>query len=241
MIKLKRLLETVLEEGVYDKGIFKAIFLAGGPGSGKSYVAGKIARGFGLKMLNSDAAFENQLRKANIGGKGTNMDAMTDDEFAQAGKLRGRALDTYANQAAGYESGRLGMIIDGTGGDVTKIMDHAKRLEDLGYDTYMVFVDTTLDVSQARNAQRKRKLPAELVKTVWDGAQKNKSAYQNYFGNRYYEIDNSATDVTDAERKAKEDIFMMYWKEVKKIIEKPPQNPIAQQWIDSEMERKKRG
>ena len=31
--------EEMLEEGVYDPGILKAVFTAGGPGSGKSYVA----------------------------------------------------------------------------------------------------------------------------------------------------------------------------------------------------------
>ena len=30
--------EVTLSEGVYDPGIFKAFFMAGGPGSGKSYV-----------------------------------------------------------------------------------------------------------------------------------------------------------------------------------------------------------
>ena len=47
-----------LDEGVFDPGIFKAIFLAGGPGSGKSYVAGKTTRGLGLKLINSDDTLE---------------------------------------------------------------------------------------------------------------------------------------------------------------------------------------
>ena len=38
MIKLKDL----LNEGVYDKGILKAVFMAGGPGSGKSFVAKQL-------------------------------------------------------------------------------------------------------------------------------------------------------------------------------------------------------
>ena len=38
MIKLIDL----LNEGVRDPGIFKAVFLAGGPGSGKSYVAQQL-------------------------------------------------------------------------------------------------------------------------------------------------------------------------------------------------------
>ena len=32
-----------LNEGVNDPSIFKAVFLAGGPGSGKSFVVGKTA------------------------------------------------------------------------------------------------------------------------------------------------------------------------------------------------------
>ena len=42
MVNLKQL----LTEGVFDKGILKAVFMAGGPGSGKSYVAGEL---FGIK------------------------------------------------------------------------------------------------------------------------------------------------------------------------------------------------
>ena len=35
-------LKDIINEGVYDPGIFKAIFLAGGPGSGKSFVANEL-------------------------------------------------------------------------------------------------------------------------------------------------------------------------------------------------------
>ena len=43
-----------LQEGVYDPNIFKAIFLAGGPGSGKSYVVRRTTGGLGMKVVNSD-------------------------------------------------------------------------------------------------------------------------------------------------------------------------------------------
>ena len=46
-----------LQEGVYDPNIFKAFFLAGGPGSGKSYVVRRTTGGTGLKVVNSDPAF----------------------------------------------------------------------------------------------------------------------------------------------------------------------------------------
>ena len=51
-----------LQEGVYDPNIFKAFFLAGGPGSGKSYVVRKTTGGTGLKTVNSDNAFEKFLK-----------------------------------------------------------------------------------------------------------------------------------------------------------------------------------
>ena len=56
-----------VNEGVYDPNILKAIFLAGGPGSGKSYAASKVfgvadimksTSATGLKQVNSDPAFE---------------------------------------------------------------------------------------------------------------------------------------------------------------------------------------
>ena len=52
-----------LAEGVYDRNIFKAFFLAGGPGSGKSWVSDRTLGGAGMKLINSDIAFESLIRK----------------------------------------------------------------------------------------------------------------------------------------------------------------------------------
>ena len=52
-----------LQEGVYDPNIFKAFFLAGGPGSGKSFVVRKTTGGLGMKVVNSDTAFEKLLKE----------------------------------------------------------------------------------------------------------------------------------------------------------------------------------
>ena len=50
-----------LQEGVYDPNIFKAFFLAGGPGSGKSYVVTRTSKMFGMRVVNSDDVFERYL------------------------------------------------------------------------------------------------------------------------------------------------------------------------------------
>ena len=49
--------QEYITEGVYDPNIFKAFFLAGGPGSGKSFVTGNAFGGSGMKVINSDNAF----------------------------------------------------------------------------------------------------------------------------------------------------------------------------------------
>jgi cytidylate kinase len=71
MMKLRILYEdiyyqTLIQEGVFDPSIFKAIFMAGGPASGKSTAANKTMKGFGLKFVNSDAAFEHLMKKAQL-------------------------------------------------------------------------------------------------------------------------------------------------------------------------------
>ena len=49
-MKFKELIKKIdLHEGVYDKGIFKAFFLAGGPGSGKTFVTSQAFAGTGLE------------------------------------------------------------------------------------------------------------------------------------------------------------------------------------------------
>ena len=61
MITLSQLVQE-LQEGVYDPNIFKAIFLAGGPGSGKSYVVRRALGGEGMKVVDSDDAFERLIK-----------------------------------------------------------------------------------------------------------------------------------------------------------------------------------
>ena len=57
---------TDLQEGVYDPNILKAFFLAGGPGSGKSYVVQRTTGGMGMRIVNSDIEFEKKLKDAGL-------------------------------------------------------------------------------------------------------------------------------------------------------------------------------
>ena len=108
-------LNQILREGVYDPGIFKAFFLAGGPGSGKTFVTRAAFAGTGLKVVNSDASFERAMKKAGLSLK------MPDAEEYFRNIVRAKAKMTTATQLDTYMQGRLGLVIDATGRDINVI------------------------------------------------------------------------------------------------------------------------
>ena len=191
-------------EGVNDPGIFKAVFLAGGPGSGKTYVAKQLfgiperynISMSGLKMINSDKELKFLLNKF---GFGTDLDKMPDELFSQLTNPKDKdysGLRTYSKELTAqrmkqYQSGKLGMIIDGTGHDFGKLAKMKRELEEDGYDTYMVFVNTSLEVAQKRNQERDRILPPKLLKKSWEDVQSNLGKFQNLFKQNFLIVDNS--------------------------------------------------
>ena len=178
-----------LNEGVYDPGIFKAFFLAGGPGSGKTFVTQTAFAGTGLKIVNSDSAFERGLKKSNLSIK------MPDEEEYFRNIIRQRAKTTTTNRLDQYIQGRLGLVIDATGRDLPLVQRQVSMLRNIGYDCYMVFVNTSLDVALERNRNRPRKVPDYIVQNSWDGVQKNIGAFQRVFSpNKMLVVDNNRSE-----------------------------------------------
>ena len=216
-------------EGMYDPSIFKAIFLAGGPGSGKSYVAGKATGGLGMKIVNSDDIYELKLKSSGLGMDFTKFD---EKDFEKSQIIRDKAKKLTKMRMRQWVDGRLGMIIDGTGKDFDKIKSASEGLRGLGYDTLMIFVNTSLDVALQRNQMRPRTLPDEIVKESWEDVQKNLGKFQSYFGNKNFII----VDNNDAS----EDVFRKVFVKIRSIVQEPLQNHIAKKWIDKEKRLKMR-
>jgi len=210
-----------LLEGIYDPNIFKAVFLAGGPGSGKSYVVSKVVSGMGLKVINSDEPFERYLVKAGLSLK------MPDEEQAERDIERKRAKKVTSAKKGHAIDGRLGIIIDGTGKDYDKMIRQAAQLQELGYETSMVFVNTTLQTALERNRKRARSVPPEIAKQGWKDVQKNLPRFQRYFRNRFFVADNNTGDDLTPITKA-----------VRRAILKKVDNPIANAWIANELKKK---
>jgi len=218
-------LRTPLLEGVYDPNIFKAIFLAGGPGSGKSYVVRRTTGGTGLKIVNSDSAFESLLKKAGLSLK------MPKSEEEPRDVARGQAKKLTAKRQGNYLDGRLGLVIDGTGKESEKILFQKRQLEELGYDTYMIFVNTSLDTALARNTKRARSVPESIVVKSWNDVQSNIGKFNNMFRQGMIIVDNNDAD---------EDILDEVWKRVRGLLKKKVSNTRAQNWISMELAKKKR-
>ena len=218
-------LRTPLLEGVYDPNIFKAIFLAGGPGSGKSYVVRRTTGGTGLKIVNSDPAFENLLKKAGLSLK------MPPEEFERKEKVRAHAKKITEKQKTNYLDGRLGLIIDGTGKNAEKILFQKNHLEELGYDTYMIFVNTSIDVELERNAERARSLQDSEVVRMLKEVQSNLGKFSNMFRKGLVIVDNND---------ASEEVLNKVWKRVQGLLKKKVTNTRAQNWIAMELEKKRR-
>ena len=232
-----KLFAELITEGVDDPGILKCIFLAGGPGSGKSFTAKEIfgvgksdiasVSAGGLKVISSDMAFEQALKKNGIDPKDLASIKDNDPNFwayiagEEGDSIRNKAKAITQKQQAFYEAGRLGMIIDGTGDEVLKIRNKMDKAEKLGYDCYMVFVNTSLEVAIKRNAERSRSLPESLVREIWSKCQENMGKFQGMFGNNFIIVDNTEYHP----------ISKSVQKQVDAFLRKPIQNPIGKKWI----------
>ena len=132
-----------LIEGMYDPSIFKAVFMAGGPGSGKSWVAGQTTGGLGMKIVNSDEIYELRLTSS---GLGTDFTKYTEKDFEKSQVIRDRAKSLTKMRMKQWMDGRLGLIVDGTGHKFDRLQSASEGLRGLGYDTMMIFVNTSLSI-----------------------------------------------------------------------------------------------
>ena len=209
-----------LQEGLNDPNIFKAFFLAGGPGSGKSYVVRKTTGGTGLQIVNSDDAFERYLKIAGLSQK------MPEDETAERDVERARAKRVTKARQGGYIEGRLGIIIDGTGKDYDKIAKQSIQLRQLGYDTHMIFVNTSLHTALERNAKRDRSVPESIAVKSWKDVQSNIGKFSQHFRQNFVVVENNDSN---------EDVMTPVFKQIKGLLRKKVTSPIAKQWVMQQM------
>jgi len=221
--------QQYIAEGVYDPNIFKAFFLAGGPGSGKSWVSERTLSGMGLKVINSDNAFGRALEKEKMS---LNMATQDAKEIARRDEIRTKAKARTGVQLKLALEGRLGLILDSTARDISRIESEANSMKYIGYDTNMVFVNTSLEVAIKRNQMRARRIPDAIVISNHKQVQQNIGKLQRIFGSSNFVIvDNN---------KVAEDVNPTVHKSIRRMINRKPTSYQAISWIKRELAKKRR-
>jgi len=149
----------------YTHGHHKAIFVTGGPGSGKDVVL-------------REAIAESRAVELNFTQV---MDILNDKH-----KLAMRSMNPR------FESVRTRgpLIINGPADDLERIGHIKEELHELGYQTMMIFVDTTNSVSKQRNSLLSRMMAESIRQEKWEKAHKNVNVFTEMF-DRFMCFDNS--------------------------------------------------
>jgi len=224
------LLAEHLVEGINDPYIYKAVFLAGGPGSGKSFVGKHMFDGLGVKFSNSDDVMRF------LAGQKTGWDKDKLADFLDMRVMDPEKTDVRETakvlakvQQASWMNGMLGLVIDGTAHVFGNVKSSKDRLESLGYDTSMVFVNTSLDVAKQRNEARTRKVPMSIVERSWKEVQSNLPKFKSLFGSDFIEIVNDKPlDGSDLEA-----FSTSVRRAGMKMLGRPLSNPIGQKIISA--------
>jgi len=158
-----------LDESVNN--MFKAIFVTGGPGSGKDIIIREAITNPNIVELNSTQAFDYLMDKQKLSEK-------TNDYRREAIRNRGP------------------LIINGPADHHIKFITIKEELEELGYMTTMVFVDTTNEVSKQRNRKLSKMISESIRMEKWKLAQTSKESYIQNFDN-FIDFDNSDSFINE--------------------------------------------
>ena len=201
-----------------------------------------------MKLVNSDAEFEHLLKKYGLetaGWETLDIDQWPEPVYQMATgqtssgekadlkhmSIRDKAKGLTKKRLKNYTDGRLGVIIDGTGHNYGKIAKQKREMEELGYETFMVAVNTSLDVAKKRNATRKRALPEDVLVKSWSDVQNNLGSFQGLFKSNFRIVDNSKFLKP---KQAQTKFAKIMGDGLNKFVTKSVKNPIGKIWIKNQ-------
>jgi len=140
-----------------DRGIFKAIFVTGGPGSGKDVIIREAIPEGNAIEYNLTQAFDYLSDKVRLTERNT-------------GDIRLEAIRF-----------RKPLIINCPADNIEKVTYVKEELEDMGYSSMMVFVDASNEVSKERNSRLSKMMVESLRFEKWQKSQENKNIFSEMF------------------------------------------------------------
>ena len=183
-----------------DRGMFKAIFITGGPGSGKDVVIREGVASEKIVEMNFNQVVD-----------------ILNNIHNRAMKSMNPLMDAVVS--------RDPLIINGPAEQFDNIKSIKEQLESFGYDTLMVFVDTTNEESKNRNSNHKRMMVESIRLEKWKSAQDNKEHFTDMFEN-YLWFDN-----TGSIQEKEEDIDDIY-NVIKNFLDYKPNNENVINWME---------
>ncbi|MEI7674574.1 MAG: zeta toxin family protein, partial [bacterium] len=239
LFKSSYVTEDTIKEGINDPSQHKAIFIAGGTGSGKDFVMNRTLRGHGLTEINSDTALEHLMKKS-----GLNL-SMPKKEEKPRNIARGRAKNLTREKERLALSGGKGVIINGTADAPEKIARIKDELEKSGYQTKMLFVHASNRTSKKRNEDRgklgQRRVKESIRAEKWKDAQKAKPTYIKMFGDEHFtHVDNSDdyNSVSPERKTAIDKEHANIFKSVRSFVSTPADTPMASAFTQREVARR---
>lgn len=185
----------LMAEALDERYAFKALFMCGAPGAGKSDIGSQMFSGLGLVFVNQDVTLDFVLNRVGIKSR----DFADPVVQAEISPYRPAAKAMMMKRQELLMNAHVGMVIDGTGRDVPTVTDVATVLRKRGYDVGMVFVNTSLESSIARVQARDRTVPLTVISDSWHEVQRALGEYQRYFGSGNFLIVDNDKKMSPAE------------------------------------------
>jgi dephospho-CoA kinase len=183
-----------------ERGQFKAIFVTGGPGSGKDIVIREAIAESRIVELNFIQARDYLGDKQKLSEK-------TSDFRREAVRSRGP------------------LIINGPADDIEKITYIKEELEELGYETMMIFVHTNNETSQQRNSNLTRMMAESIRQDKWQKSQQNITLFDKIY-------DNLVTFDNTGNLDTKEEDINDIYESTKLFLDTKSINEFATDWLN---------
>jgi len=208
-----------IKESIDDKVLFKVLFLAGIPGSGKSTTLKKITSGsLNVRIVNVDKYVEHSNIEGNLYGT----------------EVYEKARGQVRNELYLLANGLLPIIIDGTSSKHFQTIKRRQVLEKIGYDCGMVVINVSLEKARERIEKRnkilKRKVSLDALDQLFNDLEDSKKKYREEF-DFYLEIDNNNWIISNND-------IMSAFKKSYQFFTSPVENPIGRAIIDRMKEQK---